>query len=95
MRFLSSLFALLFGALMLLFAFDNRDYVSINFWPLPWELEMPLFLLGFALGIIGLLTGLVVGWWSAHPIRQQNRKLRKMLKTQQYPPKSSDGAGSH
>lgn len=80
MRFLSTFFAVIFGAFALLFALDNRDIATISLWPLAFEMEMPLFVLGFGFGLIGLIAGWIITWLSYGPTRRTNRRLRKEVK---------------
>ena len=104
MRRLSWLVTLPFGALLIAFAVSNRSLVTIELWPLPWSLHLPLFLPligGTALGL-AMGAGLVAisrGYWR----RRARRALKRAeaaeaelarLRTQT-PPRALIGARDH
>ncbi len=53
---------------------SNRQDVVINLWPLPWTIDVPLYMLGFLLFAAGALTGGLAVWSSR---MRRNRRLRK------------------
>ncbi|CAA7619504.1 conserved hypothetical protein [Magnetospirillum sp. LM-5] len=75
-RFLGWIVGLPLAALMALFAVANRHEVRLELWPLPWSVDLPVYLavLG-ALGL-GLVIGLAAAWLSGHGARRAARQQR-------------------
>ena len=65
---------ILAGAILLtLFAVSNRETVSLELWPLPFLVDLPLYLLFF----LSLLVGAVIGALAARIVgRGTRRELR-------------------
>jgi putative membrane protein len=65
---------ILAGAILLiLFAVSNRETVSLELWPLPFLVDLPLYLLFF----LSLLVGAVIGAFAARIVgRGTRRELR-------------------
>jgi len=63
--------------LVIAIAIDNRDPVTLSFYPLPWEMQTPLYAVLFAGIVIGLAIGLVGGWWRARRWRSLARQQRQ------------------
>ena len=66
---------ILAGAILLiLFAVSNRETVSLELWPLPFLVDLPLYLLFF----LSLLVGAVIGASAARIVgRGTRRELRR------------------
>lgn len=62
MRVLSWLIGLPLAAVVVAFAVANRAPVVVVPWPLPFEIEMPVYLLALGALALGLLIGMVWGW---------------------------------
>ena len=73
MKILSrSLFAL-FLLIGVLIAVSNSQPVQLSLWPLPHLVVMPLYLLVVGLLLLGVLAGLVLGWWGGRHHRRRAR----------------------
>ena len=71
MKILSrSLFAL-FLLIGVLIAVSNSQPVQLSLWPLPHLVVMPLYLLVVGLLLLGVLAGLVLGWWGGRHHRRR------------------------
>ena len=70
-------FAMLLTALLVLFAIVNREFIAISLFPLPYEIELPKFLVA----IICFGTGLLVG--GIMMSMKLNRALRVSHKSHQ------------
>ncbi|MFN4309770.1 MAG: LapA family protein [Ferrovibrio sp.] len=74
MRFLRVLFAALLLIVLVVFAVSNRQVVVVSLEPLPFILDLPLYLLVFLIFLTGLIAGAVLGrlnaWSSARRKRQ-------------------------
>lgn len=62
LRFLRLLIAALILLLLAVFAVANRQSVSVSLDPLPFALDLPLYLLVFAVFVVGLLLGALGQW---------------------------------
>lgn len=74
LRKLKNGFALLLTALLLLFAIVNHEFVAISLFPLPYEIEIPKFLLALACFGVGLLVGGIV---MSHKLGRALRLFKK------------------
>jgi uncharacterized integral membrane protein len=62
------------ATLLILFAVSNRETVSLELWPLPFTVDLPLYLLFF----LSLLVGAVIGASAARIAgRGTRRELRR------------------
>lgn len=77
LRFLSWLSGIPLAVATVLFAAANHEPVQVGLWPLPWVIELPLYLLALAPLATGLLIGLVLGWIAAAPARKAARVERR------------------
>jgi|TARA_B110000438_G_C15658578_1_gene582823 uncharacterized integral membrane protein len=51
--------------LIVIFSISNKQTIEIFFWPLPWALEVPVYLFSLSVLVSGFLFGYVVGWGRA------------------------------
>lgn len=56
------------------FAVDNRQSVSLGFFPFDGKLEAPLFLVVFLFVLLGILLGGTVAWWQGRHVRRVARQ---------------------
>lgn len=73
MKTLSRILLGLFLAVGVLVAVANREPVELGLWPLREKLVAPLFLLIVFLLLVGVLAGLLMGWFSNRRHRTQAR----------------------
>lgn len=73
MKTLSRILLGLFLAVGVLVAVSNREPVELGLWPLREKLVAPLFLLIAFLLLVGVLAGLMMGWFSNRRHRAQAR----------------------
>jgi uncharacterized integral membrane protein len=66
---------------VIVFAATNRGAVSIDLWPFPYAITLPLFSLVLAILLVGFCLGGVVSWVSAGRYRRQSRALARQLST--------------
>lgn len=60
--------------IVVLFAVNNSESVALNLWPLPWDIQAPLFLFTLGSIVFGFLFGGLAAWGSGGTTR---RKLRQ------------------
>ena len=68
---------LLAAALLVPFALSNREPVSLGLWPLPFLLDLPLYLLVLLLLLVGFIVGTVASWFAGRRIRRELRRRRR------------------
>ena len=63
------------------FAVDNRQDVTLEFWPLPWALPwpVPVYLLTLGAVVFGFLFGCLVMWLTGARHRRRLREARRDL----------------
>ena len=73
MRILYRAGFLVIAVVLILFAVSNRETVSVGFWPLPFLVDAPLYLLCFLSLVIGALIGVATAWMAGHRTRRELR----------------------
>ena len=84
------------------FAVSNRNWVTFDLWPLPYQIDAPLFVAVFVGVLTGFLFGATVAWYSgrkrrrlARSFAQETTRLhRELLKNQPDSRETAPGAES-
>ena len=66
-------------AIVTVFAVMNRQEVTLNLWPLPWDFATPLFLLTLCLILFGFVFGVLVMWFTGTKQRRHLRHVKRDL----------------
>jgi uncharacterized integral membrane protein len=66
---------------LILFAVSNRESVSLALWPLPFLVDLPLYLLCFASVVAGGLIGLFAAWVAGRRGRRELRLRRRRIES--------------
>ena len=74
---LRALIALPFLLVLILFAFSNRQPVTLGFWPSEFEATMPLSIAILAAMGIAFLLGALVMWIPALAVRRRARRFER------------------
>jgi uncharacterized integral membrane protein len=74
MKFLSRAFFAVFVLLAILVAVSNAEKVTLALWPLPHEIQAPLWLVIVALLLVGNVVGFAIGWWASRHARRRARE---------------------
>lgn len=82
MKHFSWIFTLPVTAIVVLFAITNRSLATLSFWPLPWEVNLPIYLIILGALFVGFMLGAVVTWLSGGRRRRQARQLAEQVRTQ-------------
>lgn len=77
MKILFRVLLLLFVLVGVLVAVSNSERVALTVWPLPYSLQVPLYLLIVAVLLLGVLAGLGLGWWAGRHHRRRAREQGK------------------
>jgi putative membrane protein len=98
MRFLRVFIGALLLLILIVFAVANKDAVTVSVDPLPFVIELPLYLLVFAVFFVGLIFGVVIGRlnaWSSSRRRaeaEKQRQARQALQTAKPATTATDSA---
>ncbi|WP_300295414.1 LapA family protein [Ferrovibrio sp.] len=76
MRFLRVLFAALLLIILVVFAVSNRQGVTVSLEPLPFILDLPLYLLVFLVFLAGLILGAAYGRLNAWAAARHKRQMQ-------------------
>lgn len=79
MRAIFWFFVALIAIALALFAVSNREAVSLGFWPLPFLIDLPLYLLVLAAVVVGFVVGQLSAWISARRWRRELRQRRRRI----------------
>lgn len=72
-RTLSMLIGLPIALIIVLFAVSNRNLVEVGFWPLPFVVHVPAYILGLCTIVFGFILGVFATWISGGSSRQRAR----------------------
>lgn len=75
-RIISWIVMIPFAVVVIVFSASNLDVVTLNLWPLPQEISVPMFTMILTVFIVGFLMGGIVAWLSAGKSRQAARQQR-------------------
>ena len=67
------------AALLIPFALSNRESVSLGFWPVPFLVDLPLYLLVLSLLLAGFVIGATAAWIAGRRIRRELRRRRRRV----------------
>lgn len=82
MRFFYWLVAIPLTLIAVSFAVSNREAVTLEIWPVPYVLDMPLYLVGLGGLLLGFLSGGFISWISAGRTRSRARQAERRVKEQ-------------
>jgi len=72
--------ATLIGAAVLIpFALSNREPISLGLWPLPFFVDLPLYLLVLSLLLAGFVIGAAATWIGGRRKRRELRRGRRRV----------------
>ena len=79
MKLLFWIFVALVATVLALFAVSNRAAVSLGLWPLPFILELPLYLAILAVLLIGFVAGALASWIAGRRGRREGRRRGRRI----------------
>ncbi|MSP20607.1 MAG: LapA family protein [Alphaproteobacteria bacterium] len=80
MRFLFWLVVLPLAVAMAFFAANNHERTFVQFTPLPYEMQLPLYALILGAIVLGLVIGGLAAWIGQHRWHAQARTLHRRVK---------------
>ena len=72
-RIVSYLTMIVVGFVVILFSITNRDPVALDFWPLPFSKELPVYAIVIASAVFSFIAGGIVAWFSGGRSRRRAR----------------------
>jgi putative membrane protein len=79
MKLIFWLLVLIVAAWLALFAVANRESVSLGLWPLPYVIELPLYLAVLGAVLAGFIVGGVAGWSGGQRWRREARRRGRRI----------------
>ncbi len=79
MKALFRIFLLAAVVVAVVFAVFNREVVTIDVWPFPYQVQIPLYLLLLASLLLGFLIGSAVSWSSQGKWRRRARERARRV----------------
>jgi uncharacterized integral membrane protein len=79
MKFFWWIVLALVALVLILFAVSNRESVSIELWPLPALVELPLYLVVLGTLLLGFFAGELVAWVRNRRWRREARRSRDRI----------------
>jgi putative membrane protein len=79
MKILFWIFVLLVALVMALFAVSNHEPVTVGLWPVPFLVEIPLYVAMLAALAVGFLIGELAAWVAGHRRRREARQRRRQI----------------
>ena len=67
------------SSLLIAFAVSNRTTVSLGLWPLPFLIDLPLYLLVLLLLLAGFVVGAATTWIAGRRVRRELRRRRRRV----------------
>ena len=71
--------AALVAAVLALFAMSNREAITLGLWPLPFELDLPLYLAIIAAMLTGFVAGALCVWSAGRHGRRESRRRGRRI----------------
>ena len=79
MKILFWVFVLLVALVLALFAVSNRESVALGLWPVPFLVEIPLYVAMLAALSVGFVLGQLAAWIAGRQRRRDARQRRRRL----------------
>ena len=79
MRLLFWIVVAFVAAVFALFAVSNREAVALHLWPLPFQVDLPLYLAILGALLIGFIVGLGTAWVAGRHQRRENRRRGRRI----------------
>ena len=79
MKLLFWIFVLLVALVLALFAVSNRESVALGLWPVPFLVEIPLYVAMLAALAVGFVIGEFAAWIAGSRWRREARRRRRHI----------------
>jgi uncharacterized integral membrane protein len=79
MKILFWIFVLLVALVLALFAVSNRESVALGLWPVPFLVEVPLYVAMLAALAVGFVIGEFAAWIAGRRWRREARQRRRHI----------------
>jgi len=79
-RFINTAVAVIVALLVVLFAVSNRQLVTVEVWPFPFQVSLGLYAVILLAVLVGFVAGAVGAWMTGAKRRREHRATRKHVK---------------
>ena len=80
MSIFNKIIAVVVAVVVILFAISNRETVTVEIWPFPYQLSLSLYAVILLSVLVGFISGAVGVWLVGAERRRERRRLRRQVK---------------
>ena len=80
MKFINTIIAVVVALAIILFAVSNRELVTVELWPFPYQLSLGLYAVILLAVLVGFIGGVVGLWLTGSKRRRETRRLRRQVR---------------
>jgi len=80
MKLINSIIGALVALLVILFAVSNRQAVTVELWPFPYQLSLSLYAVILLAVLLGFVAGAIGLWLVGAAKRRELRRLRRQVR---------------
>ena len=80
MRFFNTFIAVVVALLVVLFAVSNRQRVTVEIWPFPFQISLGLYAVILLAVLVGFIAGAIGAWMTGGKRRRAHRATRRHVK---------------
>ena len=80
MRFFNTFIAVVVTVLVVLFAVSNRQLVTVEIWPFPFQISLGLYAVILLAVLLGFIAGGIGAWMAGGKRRRDHRATRRHVK---------------
>ena len=80
MRYFNTFVAAVVAVLVVLFAVSNRQLVTVEIWPFPFQISLGLYAVILLAVLIGFIAGAIGAWMTGGKRRREHRATRRHVK---------------
>ncbi|MEQ9447890.1 MAG: LapA family protein [Rhodospirillaceae bacterium] len=80
MKSIKSIVTAALALVIVLFAVSNRELVTVQIWPLPYQVSLGLYAVILLAVLVGLFAGLILAWIVSSGRRRELRSVRRQIR---------------
>ncbi len=84
MKILNTIIGALVALLVILFAVSNRQAVTVELWPFPYQLALSLYAVILLAVLLGFIAGAIGLWLMGAAKRRELRRLRRQVRDMEH-----------
>ena len=80
MRIINTIVAIVVALLIVLFAVSNRETVTLELWPFPFQVSLGLYAVILLTVLLGFIAGAIGAWLMGARRRREHRRAKKQVR---------------